>query len=124
MARILIIDDEPMVRVTLRKALQKAGHEVSEADNGQTGLQTFHEVTPDLVITDIVMPDKEGVETIIELRKNNPDAKIIAISGGGRTGSQDFLEAAKAFGAQHTLPKPFDPDQLIALVETCLAKAA
>ncbi len=120
MAHILIIDDEDMVRLTLRKMLEKAGHSVSEAADGSLGLKAFKAKPPDLVITDIIMPEKEGIETIVEIKKERPDMKIIAISGGGRIGNLDFLAVAKQLGANEVLSKPFERQSVIELVEKCL----
>ena len=84
MARILIIDDEDDLRATLRQMLEQDGHEVSEAANGAHGLELYEKDSPDLIITDVIMPKKEGVETIIALHRSAPNLPIIAISGGGR----------------------------------------
>jgi DNA-binding response OmpR family regulator len=122
-ARILIVDDETLVRRTLRAMLERAGHVVDEADNGETALRVFAAETPDLVITDIVMPDREGVETIGDLRKANPDLPIIAISGGGSIGEDFFLTLAAQFGATRTLSKPIRQADLLAAVDACLNRA-
>ncbi len=124
MAHILVIDDEEMARFTVRDMLEAAGHEVTEAINGDDGvaLQLVHAF--DLIITDMIMPKKEGVETIIELKQANPDQKIIAISGGGRTRNMDFLQMAEQFGADRILAKPFTEDELLESVDTCLSGAA
>jgi len=120
MARILVIDDEELARFTLREILQAAGHEVTEATNGNEGI-TLHKVQPfDLIITDIIMPEKEGVETIIELKRDYPDLMIIGISGGGRTRNLDFLKLAEQFGAEKVLAKPFTEDELLECVNVCL----
>ncbi len=121
MARILIIDDEDELRAMLRQMLEQAGHEVAEAVNGAEGIQLYEQDTHDLIITDIIMPEKEGVETIIELRRADPDLPIIAISGGGRLEATDFLTMAKKLGARRTLSKPFRRDQLLEAVGACLA---
>ncbi len=121
MARILIIDDEDELRSTLRQMLEHAGHEVTEAANGAEGIRLYEQDTHDLIITDIIMPEKEGVETIIALRRADPDLPIIAISGGGRLEATDFLTMAKKLGARHTLSKPFRRDQLLEAVGECLA---
>ena len=121
MARILIIEDDELVRDTLRDMLETAGHEVLEAADGGQGLATYRENPADVVITDIIMPDKEGVETIIELRRDYPDVKIIAISGGGRIGTTSFLELAREFGAQHAFGKPFQPEKLLSAIQDCLS---
>ena len=83
----------------------------------------FRSEKPDLVVTDIIMPEKEGIETIRDIRGEVPDAKIIAISGGGRIGNTDFLQIARKMGAIDALPKPFDPDDLLGRINTCLKAA-
>ena len=122
MARILIIDDEDELRSMLRRMLEQAGHEVTEAVNGAEGIKLYERDQPDLIITDIIMPEKEGVETIIALRQADPNLPIIAISGGGRLEATDFLTMAKKLGARHTLSKPFRRDQLLEAVGECLAE--
>lgn len=122
MVRILIIDDEEPIRFTLRAILQKAGYEIAEATNGEEGLALQREQPFDLIITDIIMPEKAGVETIIDLRSNYPDLKIIAISGGGRTRNLDFLKIAKQYGADKYLTKPFSRDELLAVIQSCLGE--
>jgi DNA-binding NtrC family response regulator len=82
-ARILVIDDDEQILRTLHQVLEMEGHEVLDAPNGKEGMRIFEEHGADLVVTDIVMPEKEGIETIKELHEGNPDLKIIAISGGG-----------------------------------------
>lgn len=121
MARILVIDDEELVRSALRLMLEFHGHEVTGACNGEEGI-ALHEKEPfDLIITDILMPRKEGVETIMELKRDYEDLKIIAISGGGKTRVIDYLKTARLLGADVTLAKPFDNAELLAAVETCLS---
>ncbi len=122
MARILIIDDEDELRSMLRQMLEQAGHEITEAVNGAEGIQLYEQDRPDLIITDIIMPEKEGVETIIALRRADPDLPIIAISGGGRLDATDFLAMARKLGARRTLSKPFRRDQLLEAVGECLAE--
>ncbi len=124
MAQVLIIDDEDMVRMVLRQTLEKAGHGVTEASNGAKGIAAMKDKKFDLVITDIVMPEKEGVETIVQVRLDNPKLPIIAISGGGRIGPADYLEAARQLGANHVFAKPFDRKELLATVEACVAETA
>ncbi len=124
MAHILVIDDEEMARFTVRDMLEAAGHQVIEAINGDEGVALQHVHAFDLVITDMIMPKKEGVETVIELKQANPDQKIIAISGGGRTRNMDFLQMAEQFGADRILAKPFTEDELLESVDTCLSGAA
>ena len=120
MARILIIDDEESVRVTLSLALESDGHTVVVAVNGEEGMREFRETPADVVITDILMPNKEGIETIMDLRKVRPNLKIIAISGGGRMKNISFLDVAKKMGADVTLKKPFRMDVICHAVNKCL----
>jgi DNA-binding response OmpR family regulator len=119
-ARILIIDDEDQPRRMLQQVLIRAGYEVVEARDGNQGLQLFRVSQTDLIITDILMPEKEGLETIIDLRREFPAVKIIAISGGGRTGNLNFLEVAKRLGAQRTLQKPFELQEMLIAVRELL----
>jgi DNA-binding NtrC family response regulator len=121
MARVLLIDDEEYVRMTLTQALEDDGHDVLVAINGQDGLNRYKAEMPDLVVTDVLMPEKEGIETILELRKIDPNAKIIVISGGGRINNLDFLEVARKFGATAALKKPFPIDEFSRVVAECLA---
>ena len=120
MARILIVEDEKLARLTLRKILQDVGHQVAEATNGVEGLAMFRAAPCDVVITDIIMPEKEGVAMIIELKRDFPDVRVIAISGGGRTRNLDFLKLAEKYGAQRVLPKPFSYQDLVAAVDAVL----
>ncbi len=124
MGRILVVDDEDIIRFTLRQMLEKAGHEVFEAANGLEALKSFEELEVDLVITDIIMPVKEGIETIVELRRRQPELKIIAVSGGGRTHNLDYLQIAKRFGADGALAKPLDRQAVVATVAGVLGDAA
>jgi two-component system, chemotaxis family, chemotaxis protein CheY len=121
MATILVIEDDSLVRSTLAAVFEDCGYKIFTANDGRQGMAVFHAERPDLVITDIMMPVQGGLQTITEMRNEKHDAKIIAISGGGRTAETDFLIAARALGAVATLPKPFDPDVLLNLVGDCLA---
>jgi CheY-like chemotaxis protein len=121
MAHILVIDDVPEVRWFLRLILGQAGHEVEEAADGAQGLQAYQRRPADLVLCDLFMPEKEGLETIRELRARDPGAKIIAMSGGTPKTPGDFLPLAKQFGAVATLHKPFDSQQLLAAVAEVLS---
>lgn len=123
MARILVADDEALLRRTLRAMLEKAGHTVEEAKDGNEALARFGVERPDLVLIDIVMPDREGVETIRELRRLDSQVPIIAMSGGGTVGGTLFLELATQLGATRTLHKPIRQADLIALVDGCLGIA-
>lgn len=120
MAFVLVIDDEEMVRATLRAYLEGAGHQVQEARHGGEALPLAQRRRPDLVVTDIIMPEKEGIETILELRRLDGKLPILAISGGGRTGNLDFLGIARKFGAVEVLSKPFTRDVFLAAVTRCL----
>lgn len=121
MTRILVIDDEESVRTVLRQMLEKEGYEIEDAENGAVGLKLLHAHLPDLIITDLFMPEKEGIETMIEVRKHFPQVKIIAISGGGRTGKLDLLPMSESFGAQRTLAKPFERKELLETVKEVLS---
>ncbi len=120
---ILVIDDEQLIRLQVRTALELEGFIVHEAANGNEGLTRIALSVPDVVITDILMPDKEGIETILELRRRYPSIRIIAISGGGRTGNKDFLRTAQHLGADRTLAKPFALAELLKLTREVLAEA-
>jgi len=106
--RILVIDDESQLRAMLKKFLEMEGYEVITASNGKEGLHLFSEAPADLVITDPIMPDKEGIETIKELKASNPKTKVIAMSGGGRVGPETYLSLAMKMGAAKAFSKPFE----------------
>ncbi|HAM10020.1 MAG: hypothetical protein A2X05_07940 [Bacteroidetes bacterium GWE2_41_25] len=120
MARILIIDDETAISVMLKRMIEKAGHETRIAVNGVEGIQLFDNFSPDLLITDIVMPEKEGLELIFELRRKNPELKIIAISGGGRFQYEGYLSSAKHLGANMVFQKPLDLKALMSGISDLL----
>ena len=122
MIRILVIDDVSEVRLFIRNCLEEAGYSVLEADNGNTGIAAFRRNPVDLVIVDLFMPEKEGIETIIELRKGYPNLKILAISGGiPKYGPDNLLYSAKMLGADDCLNKPFTVQQLLDVIEKLLA---
>ena len=125
MARILLVDDDDAVRAILRRALVAAGHEVEEAANGALAVAAYRRQPADLVITDLVMPEKDGLEAIMELRRLDPTVKIIAMSGGGRAlgPGQLYLESARLFGAVEVLSKPFTASALLTAVSDALARA-
>lgn len=120
MARILVIDDDPMARTVISEMLVSEGHEPFLASDGSDGLEAFFKERFDLVITDIIMPGVEGIQTIIELRKKFWDVKIIAVSGGGRLGAYSHLELAEKIGAQKTLAKPIRKSKLLDAVNELL----
>jgi CheY-like chemotaxis protein len=122
MQKILVIDDDPVVRKVIVKILERHGYQVVSAEDGRRGLAVFRTEQPDLVITDMIMPEKEGIETIREICRQRPDARIVAISGGGRIKSADFLAMAKKLGATDVLAKPFEPAALLGCVARCLAR--
>lgn len=120
--RILVIDDDTAVRKTICENLAECGYDITEASDGEQGLQSLEkDGFPALVITDIIMPNKEGLETIIAIRDRYPHLKLIAISGGSRTKSTDFLELAKKLGAHAIFTKPIDLDELEKTVQSLLA---
>lgn len=121
MSRILIIDDEQPIRTLLRMLFEREDHEVVEAQNGNDGLSLYREHPADLVITDLIMPEKEGIETIMDLRREFPDAKIIAISGGGDIGvANDYLPIAKAMGVERIFSKPLGLTEMLDAVREVL----
>lgn len=121
MKSILIIEDESELCELLKKVMEQAGFTVLTAGNGSEGLEVYAKNQCPLVITDIIMPKKEGLETILELRQLNPDVKIIAISGGGKSGrGKDILRHAKMCGATETMDKPLILKDLVILVNNLL----
>jgi two-component system, chemotaxis family, chemotaxis protein CheY len=121
MSSVLVIDDDPAICLIVQQVLQRRGFEVSTAGDGQSGLSRFAELNPDLVIVDILMPGKEGIATILEMREAQPDARILAMTGGGSFAAGEVLRIAELVGADNSLKKPFAPTELIATVERCLA---
>lgn len=119
--RVLLIDDEPMVRKIVRKMLERAGHDVVEVENGRVGLERLESVSFDLVMTDIIMPEVEGIEVLTRIGEQFSAIKVIAMSGGGRTGNIDFLKVAGNLGACATLQKPFTYDALLKAIDHCVA---
>jgi DNA-binding response OmpR family regulator len=119
MARILLIEDYGLIRSLLRETLELAGDTVIEARNGAEGLDLFRKAGADLVITDIVMPDKDGLDVVTALREQVPPVKIIAISGAGDS-AEDYLDIAYRMGAMKVLLKPFTPAALIAAIDELL----
>jgi two-component system, response regulator, stage 0 sporulation protein F len=120
MARILLIDDDETLRSMLSLTLNHFGHTVIEARNGKEGLKLFAQLQPDLVITDMMMPEMEGFEVLLELRKVRPPVKIIAMSGGTRYGAAEYLRMAELMGAAKSLAKPFSNETLRAAIDGLL----
>ena len=120
MARILIIDDESQIRSMLRLMLERVGYEVIEAADGMEGIRQHRDNPADLIITDLIMPNKDGIGMIIDLKKEFPQVKIIAMSGGGVNRPEGYLDGAKKLGAARTLTKPIDRDEMLAAVKETL----
>jgi DNA-binding response OmpR family regulator len=121
MARILIIDDNPEVLSAVHRVLSAAGHAVSDAPRSADGIRMHRENPFDLILTDIVMPEKEGISTIIDLRREYPRLRIIAMSGGGDFEPYGILDIARRVGADRTIPKPFSRVELLEAVNDVLA---
>jgi DNA-binding response OmpR family regulator len=122
MARVLVVDDESGMRQMLRQALERRGHTVDEAVDGREALLRFAQQQPDLVITDLIMPEREGIETIQALRQECPTLPIIAMSGGGRGAPDDYLSMAGQIGADRTFAKPFRLDEILIAVRELTTK--
>ena len=121
---ILVIEDhDPMAKI-IETILVADNHTVVRAADGRAGMAMYAAKPFDLIITDILMPNQEGLETIRELVAHNPKVKIIAVSGSGRDGGMDYLRIAEAFGAVSTLQKPFQPEELLRLVRDVQKLAA
>jgi two-component system response regulator (stage 0 sporulation protein F) len=118
MASILIVEDEDSIRHLLRRILEEDGHEVREAPNGKIGLTLYRQAPADLVITDILMPERDGMEVTLELTREFLDAKVIAMTGAA--GDRNFLNVAKLFGARETIQKPFTVEEIRRLVRYAL----
>jgi DNA-binding NtrC family response regulator len=121
MSLILVIDDDPDVRQLLKTALELDRHEVVQAENGKEGIKRWRESRPDLVITDILMPEKDGFETLFELVSLEPKVKVIAMTGGGWRDTTDRLHDARLYGASRTIPKPFTLSEMRRIVGEVLA---
>lgn len=120
MARILIIDDQQMVRRNLRRILERAGHEVEDASDGKVALRRFVGNPTDLVITDVYMPNMDGIEFLIRLHETFPEAVVITMSGGGHLAKERVLEASRSLGALATLEKPLEVGAVLDEVERAL----
>jgi len=113
MKKILLIDDDEHFRDMFSELLKRNNYQVIEANDGRYALELYHSEMPDLIITDIIMPEKEGIETILDLKRLNKNCKIIAISGGGRTNAIDNLKSARLLGANLSFEKPFDNEEIL-----------
>lgn len=122
MAAILVVDDDALIRTTMRKLLGKVGYTVYEAGTGVEAELVVADHRIDLLITDIIMPEKEGLSLVRELRKRLPQLKIIAMSGGGRSGAFSVLDAAAQFGANAILRKPFRGTELLDAVTAAIGR--
>jgi CheY-like chemotaxis protein len=120
MQNILVIDDEPQIRSMVRLILERSGYNVMEASDGLEGLKQFREHPADLIITDLIMPNKDGIGMIIELKKEFPAVKIIAMSGGGLNRPEGYLRGAEKLGAAYTLAKPINRQDLLHAVKDTL----
>jgi len=123
MARILIIDDEPQIRSMLKLMLEREGYEVAEAPDGVEGIKVYRQNPADLIITDLIMPNKDGIGMIIDLKKEFPDVNIIAMSGGGLNKPEGYLKGAKKLGAACTLTKPIDREEMLRAVKDILKES-
>jgi two-component system chemotaxis response regulator CheY len=121
MANILIIDDDVQVLWVLRKMLEKAGHTVLSASDGEKGMHLYKNAPCDLIITDMIMPNKSGINLINDLLQEFPEARIIAISGGGAIEAERYLDIARSLGARKTITKPFSIQVLLDAVEEVLS---
>ena len=120
MARILVVDDDELIRKLILKTLERDGYEVFASADGHEVSNLHRRKPADLIITDLFMPEKEGMEIIMEMRRDFPDVKIIAISGAGSLGATQYLEMARMIGATRTLAKPFGQEELLAAVRELL----
>jgi len=122
MAHILIVDDDRDILLTMRRMLESAGYEVLHAADGNAALKVLSAASVDMLIIDILMPERDGIETILKIRRANATMPILAMSGGGRGGTMRFLDMAKRLGADGTLAKPFKRAQLVQAVDSLLAR--
>jgi DNA-binding response OmpR family regulator len=120
---VLVIDDDPALLNSFATVLGAYGIPIATARDGLEGLATFRRISPAVVLTDIIMPEKEGLETIMAMRRERPATKIVAMSGGGLVGKSDYLTLARGLGADAVIHKPFDVDELMKLLRTFLHPA-
>jgi DNA-binding response OmpR family regulator len=117
-ARIVVVDDDPAIRDSLTILLEARGYDVRSADSGDRGVSLAREFQPDIVMTDIIMPGVEGIETIMTLKRQQPQIRIIAMSGGRDRGGRNYLELARKMGADRSLEKPFDESALLEAIQS------
>ncbi len=117
LAKILIVDDDPEIRSSLKRLIELSGHQVETAPDGMTALEMLSNQSFDVMVTDIVMPDGDGLETMKEVRDRAPNMPVIAMSGGGRLRTDNYLTLAKALGARRAFQKPFDTGALVEAIE-------
>ena len=115
--KILVIDDDDLVLYTLSRILQRNGYQVVTAADGRRAMAIFRDERPDVVITDIIMPEQEGIETIMMIRHERPEVRVIAISGGARSRNFDYLEMAESLGAADVIRKPFEAEELLSRLD-------
>lgn len=117
MLNILVVDDEEQMRTMLREMLEREGYNVMSVPNGALALKVHRENPADLIIVDMIMPEKEGIDTIIELKRDFPEVNIFAMSGGGRNEPEQYLHMAKRLGADRTFTKPFKRSKLLEAIK-------
>ncbi len=122
MARILVIDDEQALRRSVVKILEREGHEVLDAADGKVGMRLLREQRPDLVISDLFMPEMDGVELLRQLRRESPELRVVAMSGGAYDGQIELLDVATGLGAAAVLRKPFELEELVSIVSDVLGR--
>ena len=122
MIKILVIEDDSVVRDYLVTILVRAGYTAVAARDGEEGVMLHQRAPADLVITDIIMPEKDGIETILDLQRTDPVPKVIAISGGGHIAADDYLRSATLLGADLALCKPFTGDEILTAVDRLIAR--
>lgn len=121
MPHILLVDDDEMSRHAVQRMLERAGHTVESTSSGREAIDHYQAGAVDLLVTDLIMPEMDGLEIIQEVRRKDPGARILAISGGGRVQAEEYLSVARKFGAVEVLPKPFASQDLKAAVDRALA---
>ena len=120
MAKVLLVEDDELVRYSLTELLEEAGHQVLARENGYKIIEFVESHPVDIVLTDIVMPEVDGMEVLTAMRKSFPDLPVVALSGGGRISGADYLQMAEVIGAKRTISKPVKPDVLLNTVaELC-----